>query len=88
MAADSPAREARRDAILAIDIGGSHIACALVRGGVVLPWDSTDRMAARLARSGGSSRDPVLQALQYRDLGPWLAMLALPSLLTMLRKQE
>ncbi|SNR40150.1 VWA domain-containing protein [Paracoccus sediminis] len=60
----------------------------LVRGGEVMAWDATDRMADRLARSGGSVRDPVLQALQYRDLGPWLAMLALPPLLVMLRRRE
>ena len=60
----------------------------LARGGAVMGWDDTDALAARLARSGGSTRDPVLQALQYRDLGPWLAMLALPSLLVMLRRQE
>lgn len=60
----------------------------LVRGGAVMGWDDTDALAARLARSGGSTRDPVLRALQYRDLGPWLAMLALPPLLVMLRRQE
>ncbi|WP_295042201.1 VWA domain-containing protein [uncultured Paracoccus sp.] len=60
----------------------------IVRGGAVMDWDGTDRMALRLTRSGGSVRDPVLQALQYRDLGPWLAMLVLPSLLVMLRRLE
>jgi Ca-activated chloride channel homolog len=60
----------------------------LVRGGAVEAWDRTDRLAARLARSGGSTRDPVLRALQYRDLGPWLAVLALPALLMMLRRLE
>ncbi|WEF23917.1 VWA domain-containing protein [Paracoccus sp. S3-43] len=60
----------------------------LVRGGETMDWDRMDRLAARLARSGGSVRDPVLQALQYRDLGPWLAMLALPPLLVMLRRLE
>lgn len=60
----------------------------LVRGGEVVDWDRMDRLAARLVRSGGSVRDPVLQALQYRDLGPWLAVLVLPSLLVMLRRLE
>ena len=60
----------------------------LVRGGAVEAWDRTDRLAARLARSGGSTRDPALRALQYRDLGPWLAVLALPGLLMMLRRLE
>ncbi len=60
----------------------------LVRGGEAMDWDRMDRLAARLVRSGGSVRDPVLQALQYRDLGPWLAMLALPPLLVMLRRLE
>lgn len=60
----------------------------LVRGGEVMEWDRMDRLALRLARSGGSTRDPVLRALQYRDLGPWLAMLALPPLLVMLRRLE
>lgn len=60
----------------------------LVRGGEVMDWDRMDRLAGQLVRSGGSVRDPVLQALQYRDLGPWLALLVLPSLLVMLRKLE
>ena len=60
----------------------------LLRDGEVAAWDQSDRLAARLIRSGGSVRDPVLQALQYRDLGPWLAMLALPPLLVMLRRLE
>jgi Ca-activated chloride channel family protein len=60
----------------------------LVRGGEVMAWDQTDHLAQRLARSGGSTRDPVLRALQYRDLGPWLALLALPPLLVMLRRQK
>jgi Ca-activated chloride channel family protein len=60
----------------------------LVRGGEVMDWDRMDRLAGQLVRSGGSVRDPVLQALQYRDLGPWLAMLVLPSLLVMLRRLE
>lgn len=60
----------------------------LVRGGTVMAWDETDALAARLSRSGGSARDPVLRALHYRDLGPWLALLALPPLLVMLRRQE
>ncbi|WP_347137685.1 VWA domain-containing protein [Paracoccus sp. SSK6] len=60
----------------------------LVRGGTVMGWEDIDTLAARLARSGGSTRDPVLQALQYRDFGPWLALLALPPLLVMLRRQE
>lgn len=59
----------------------------LVRGGAVLPWDGMDRLAARLSQSGGSVRDPALRALQYRDTGPWLAMLVLPALLVMLRRQ-
>ena len=60
----------------------------LVRGGEIMDWDRMDRLAGQLVRSGGSVRDPVLQALQYRDLGPWLALLVLPSLLVMLRKLE
>lgn len=60
----------------------------VVRGGAVLDWDATDRLADRLARIGGSVRDPVLQALHYRDIGPWLAMLAMPPLLVMLRRRE
>ncbi|WP_196053586.1 VWA domain-containing protein [Paracoccus lichenicola] len=60
----------------------------LARGGAAMAWGDMDALAARLARSGGSTRDPVLRALQYRDLGPWLALLALPPLLVMLRRQE
>ncbi|MDQ1900307.1 VWA domain-containing protein [Paracoccus sp. WLY502] len=60
----------------------------LLRDGEAAAWDQSDRLAARLIRSGGSVRDPVLQALQYRDLGPWLALLALPPLLVMLRRLE
>lgn len=59
----------------------------LVREGAVLDWDRTDDLAARMARRGGSARDPVLQALTHRDLGPWLALAVLPLLLVMLLRR-
>lgn len=57
-------------------------------GGDVMPADQTERMAARLTRANNSVRDPVLSALQYRDLGPFLAAFALIPLLVMLRRQR
>lgn len=61
----------------------------LVRGGgEALPADQMTRLAARLDRPGAAVRDPVLVALQYRDLGPFLAAFALVPLLIMLRRQR
>ncbi|WCR05149.1 VWA domain-containing protein [Paracoccus saliphilus] len=61
----------------------------LVRGGgEALPADQMTRLAARLDRPGAAVRDPVLVALQYRDLGPFLAAFALLPLLVMLRRQR
>lgn len=61
----------------------------LVRGGgEALPADQMARLTARLDRPGAAVRDPVLVALQYRDLGPFLAAFALLPLLIMLRRQR
>ncbi|RJE83349.1 VWA domain-containing protein [Paracoccus onubensis] len=61
----------------------------LARGeGKVLPADQMARMAGSLDRTGAAMRDPVLRALQYRDLGPVLAAFALFPLLIMLRRQK
>lgn len=61
----------------------------LVRGGGhVMPSAEVRRLAARLDRSGATVRDPALVALQYRDLGPFLAALAVLPLLMMLRRQR
>ena len=61
----------------------------LVRGGgVVMESDQTVQMTNGLNRAGVSVRDPVLRALQYRDLGPLLAAFALFPLLIMLRRQR
>lgn len=61
----------------------------LVRGGgMAMPADRAQALAARLDRVGGARRDPALVALQYRDLGPFLAALAALPLLVMLRRQR
>lgn len=61
----------------------------LIRGGgEALPSDQMTRLAARLDRPGAAVRDPELVALQYRDLGPFLAAFALLPLLIMLRRQR
>lgn len=54
--------------------------------GAVSPFDSPGPVARALA-SSGLERDPAMQAMQYRDLGPWLAMLALFLLLPQFRRQ-
>jgi len=36
-----------RSAVLAVDIGGSHATCALVRGGEILAWEHIDIADAR-----------------------------------------
>lgn len=56
-------------------------------GGRMLPADQVVRLAEGLQRPGALRRDPVLSALQYRDLGPFLAALAILPLLVMLRRQ-
>ncbi|RNF35314.1 vWA domain-containing protein [Paracoccus methylarcula] len=61
----------------------------LVRGGgKALPTEQMTRLAAGLDRPGAAVRDPVLVALQYRDLGPLLAAFALVPLLIMLRRRK
>lgn len=60
----------------------------LRRGGQLLPAVEAVSMAGRLDRGGGARRDPALVALQYRDLGPFLAALAILPLLVMLRRQR
>lgn len=60
----------------------------LVRaGGQALPAGQMTRLAGDLQRSGAVRRDAALTALQYRDLGPYLAALAILPLLIMLRRQ-
>lgn len=95
--------EANRLADMGVRISALHIADVapeapapprdalkrLVRGdGKVLPADQMARMAGLLDSAGASVRDPVLRALQYRDLGPLLAAFAIFPLLVMLRRQK
>lgn len=54
-------------------------------GGTALPASDVSRLATRLAADPATSRDPDLLALQYRDLGPFLAALALIPLLILMR---
>ncbi len=54
-------------------------------GGQMMQADQADRLAARLAQGGDSRRDPALEALAHRDLGPFFAALAALPLLLMMR---
>ncbi len=54
--------------------------------GPVARFDDIGPVARALA-SSGLERDPALRALQYRDLGPWLAALALLALLPQFRRR-
>ncbi len=54
--------------------------------GAVAPFDAPGPVVRGLAASG-LDRDPAMQAMQYRDLGPWLAVLALILLLPQFRRQ-
>lgn len=61
----------------------------LIRGGgAVMAAVDPRPLAARLDSSGASARDPALTALQYRDLGRFIAALAALPLLFMLRRQR
>lgn len=76
--------------IRAIQVAGDPApdAAALARiapQGVVAAAQAAD-LVARLGRSG-VGRDPAMRALQYRDLGPFLAALALIPLLWQFRRQ-
>ena len=51
------------------------------------PARSPDPVLARLSRPGALTRDPVLSVLQYRDLGPAIALLAALPLLALFRRQ-
>lgn len=51
------------------------------------PARSPDPVLARLLRSGALTRDPVLSVLQYRDLGPAIALLAALPLLALFRRR-
>lgn len=66
------------DALRSLLRGGGHLVTA----------DQVPRLAASLDRGGATRRDPVLQALRYRDFGPFLAALAGLPLLVMLLRQR
>ncbi|WP_372800058.1 VWA domain-containing protein [Paracoccus seriniphilus] len=55
--------------------------------GAIMPADKAPELAGMLSRGHSSRRDPDLTALQYRDLGPFLAALALLPLMVMLRRR-
>ncbi|QRZ14274.1 VWA domain-containing protein (plasmid) [Paracoccus methylovorus] len=57
-----------------------------VAGGPIARFDDLDPVVRALS-STGLERDPAMRSLQYRDLGPWLALLALLSLLPQFRRQ-
>lgn len=54
--------------------------------GTVARFDNPGPVARGLT-SSGLRRDPAMQAMQYRDLGPWLAVLALILMLPQFRRQ-
>ncbi len=51
------------------------------------PARAPDPVLARLSRPGALTRDPVLSVLQYRDLGPAVALLAMFPLLALFRRR-
>ncbi len=55
--------------------------------GVVTPARSPQPLLALLASGGAVSRDPILAALRFLDLGPWLAGLALLPFLMLFRRR-
>lgn len=57
-------------------------------GGAAMAANDPRPLAARLDRSGATIRDPALTALQYRDLGRFIAALAGLPLLLMLRRLQ
>ena len=57
-----------------------------ILNGVIAPYDAPKPVERTLAGSG-LSRDRAMTALQYRDLGPWFALLALLTLIPRLRRQ-
>ncbi len=57
-----------------------------IADGPVARFDDIGPVARALA-SSGLECDPALRALQYRDLGPWLAALALLALLPQFRRR-
>lgn len=61
-------------------------ALRIVAGGPIARFDDLGPVVRALS-STGLERDPAMRSLQYRDLGPWLALLALLSLLPQFRRQ-
>lgn len=64
-----------------VDVG------ALDALGATAPARSPDAVFRRLSRTGGLERDPALTALQFRDLGPFLAAFAALPLLSLFRRR-
>ena len=56
-------------------------------GAIDAPARSPDAVFRRLSRTGGLERDPALTALQFRDLGPFLAAFAALPLLSLFRRR-
>lgn len=75
-----------RALLVAGDPPGDAAALARIAPQGVYPAREAGRLAAALGRSS-VERDPALRALRHRDLGPWLAALALIPLLMRFRRQ-
>ncbi len=67
--------------------GGKVDVGALDALGAAAPARSPDAVFRRLSRTGGIERDPALTALQFRDLGPFLAGFAALPLLSLFRRR-
>ena len=67
--------------------GGKVDVGALDALGAAAPARSPDAVFRRLSRAGGLESDPALTALQFRDLGPFLAGFAALPLLSLFRRR-
>lgn len=67
--------------------GKTDIRALETLGTASAPARSPDAVFRRLSRAGTLERDPTLRALQFRDLGPFLAALGILPLLTLFRRR-
>ncbi|MGA0563794.1 VWA domain-containing protein [Ancylobacter sp. VNQ12] len=67
--------------------GKTDIRALETLGSAAAPARSPDAVFRRLSRGGTLERDPALTALQFRDLGPFLAALGIIPLLSLFRRR-
>lgn len=67
--------------------GAGDVAALEALGTAAAPARAPDPVLRRLARGDAPERDPVLAVLQFRDLGPFVAALAVLPLLSLFRRR-